>query len=432
MLGEQKDSTNTVSTLMTKLRIVGILPVYNEADIVDQSIAHMTKQGIRLVVIDNGSTDGSLAIERKFLGKGVLEVRVVPPDPYYDLKQVLSEGYDLSLKYSPDWLVHVNADEFIESPYPHLTLAKAIENEARLGYNMIQVNVFDFHLTERDHQSKVRDVRKRLRYYTWITDFHYRAWKHYPGTDLLAYAGHKPVFPPDVKERVSPFKFPLRHYKFRSLEQGMRKVFNERLPRYDPKNRSLGWHVQYSTFKPDPNYFIIDSRKLNRYNEDGRWNLERVFDSFFGGWTPPNIEDHLPPRELVKFKFKIKIKQISDKVEALSQGVGEISSMQNVIYQRSDPIFTLLGVYYARKDLQDAFPEVRIGEYSDLVRWAASSGVTEDPARETLAKHKSWYQSPAYRSPAGRVYLFFRKISIRKSSKRRRPSGLMGQISKKQ
>jgi glycosyltransferase involved in cell wall biosynthesis len=282
------------STPMTELKIIGLMVVYNEADIVDQSIAHMTKQGIPMVVIDNGSTDGSLAIEQGFLGKGVLEVRVVPPDPYYDLKRVLNEAYALALNYSPDWLVRVDADEFIESPYPHLTLAEAIENEARLGYNMIQVNFFDFLLTERDYQGKDRDVRKRFRYYTWLTDFHYRAWRHYPGTNLVTYAGHKPAFLPDVKENVSPFKFPLRHYKFRSVEQGMRKVFKERLPRYDPKNVSLGWHVQYSAFKPDPSYFIVDSLKLNRYDEDGRWSLERVFDSLYGGWTSPNVEDHLP------------------------------------------------------------------------------------------------------------------------------------------
>lgn len=281
---------------MSKFKIIGILPVFNEADVLNQTIAYTIRQGIPLVIVDNGSTDGSLAIERRFLGRGVLEVREVPPDPYYDIKRVLGEAHQTALSYSPDWLFHLNADEFIESPYPGLDLAKAIQNEAEFGYNMIQVNIFDFQLTERDYQSKVRDVRKRLRYYSWISDFHYRAWKNYPGTDLLVHGGHKPVFAPGVEEKISPFKFALRHYKFRSVEQGLNKVFKDRLPRYDPRNRALGWHVQYSAFKPDPRYFVVDSLKLNRYDEDGRWNLERVFDPYYGGWTPPYVEEHFPAR----------------------------------------------------------------------------------------------------------------------------------------
>ncbi len=315
---------------MGKLKIVGLMPVYNEADIVDQSIRYMIQQGIPLVVVDNGSTDGSLAIERRYVGRGVLKVRVSPPDPYYDVKKVLNEAYALALEYSPDWIVHVNADEFIESPYPKLTLAEAIRNEARFGYNMIQVNFFDFLLTERDYQSKVKDVRKRLRYYTWITDFHFRAWKHYRGTNLVVHAGHKPVFPAGVEEKISRFKFPLRHYKFRSVEQGMRKVFKERLPRYSPDNLSKGWHVQYSKFKPDPSYFITDSLKLNRYDEDGRWNLERTFDSLFGGWVPLNTEDHLPPKELTR----VLIQKLDRKVDEREM---EMERRLNAIYS-SAPI----------------------------------------------------------------------------------------------
>jgi len=364
---------------MNKFKIIGILPVFNEADILSQTIAYTTKQGIPLVIVDNGSTDGSLAIERRFLRKGVLEVREVHPNPYYDIKEVLGEAYETALSYSPDWLFHLNADEFIESPYPGLNLAKAIQNEAEFGYNMIQVNIFDFQLTERDYQSKIRDVRKRLRYYSWISDFHYRAWKNYPGTDLLVHAGHKPVFPPGVEEKISPLKFALRHYKFRSVEHGLSKVFKDRLPRYDPKNRALGWHVQYNAFKPDPRYFVVDSLKLSRYDEDGRWNLERVFDPYYGGWAIPNVQDHLPTRELVK--------GLNQKIEAISCELDALKAF----YLRTDPISALLSSYYERGDLQEAFPEVRNGEYSRLIKWA-SCAPDDDCSSKRLAPYRTWYK----------------------------------------
>ena len=41
------------------VRIIGITTVYNESDIVGQVIEQLVSQGIELVVLDNGSTDGS-------------------------------------------------------------------------------------------------------------------------------------------------------------------------------------------------------------------------------------------------------------------------------------------------------------------------------------------------------------------------------------
>jgi len=329
----------------SKLKTVGIMPVYNEADILEQTIIHMTGQGIPLVIVEGESNDGSLEIERKFLGKGVLGIRIVRPDPYYDLKAVLKEGYSSALGYSPDWIVLVAADEFLESPYPSLTLAEAIENEARLGYNLIQFNCFEFLLTEKDVFSPLKDVKERLRYYTWNSDFYFRAWRHYPGTDIITHAGHRVVFPRGVEEKVSPIKFVMRHYKFRSLEHGIRKVFKERLPRYDPDEVAGGWHIHYRNLKPDASYFIVDSQKLNRYEEDGRWDLERKFDPYFGAWVTPGYEDHLPAKE--------RIQVLSKRVEELSTKLSEISGRQDQFQQQFDAIYRSppVRVYLALKRL---------------------------------------------------------------------------------
>ena len=308
---------------MSKLKIVGIMPVYNEADIIEQTITHITDQGVPLIIIEGESKDGSLEIERKFLGKGVLEVRILRADPYYDRKEVLREGYAFALEHSPDWIVYADADEFLESPYPDLTLAEAIDKEARLGYNLIQFNCFEFLLTEKDHLSPIKDIKKKLTYYTWASDYYFRAWKHYPGTDLVSYGGHKPVFPKGMEERVSPTKFVVRHYKFRSLEHGIRKVFKERLPRYDPRNVAIGWHVHYRNLRPDPSYFIVDSGKLTKYEEDGRWDLERKFDPYFGAWKPPGIEDHLPLKERLDILSR-RIQEVSKKVDELQRQLDAI------------------------------------------------------------------------------------------------------------
>ncbi len=307
---------------MSKLKIIGFIPVYNEADIIEQLITHMTRQGISLIIIDGNSTDGSLEIEQRLIGKGVLEV-ILQPSQYLSLKDQWNEVFKRLPAYSPDWIIRPDADEFMESPIPNKTLAEAIEEVDRLGCNLIQFNCFEFVLTEKDYNSPEPDIRKRLKYYTWNSDYYFRAWKHYPGIDLITTGGHKPTFPTEINEHVFPAKFILRHYKFRSLEQGMQKVFKDRIPRFDPNDRAKkGWHGHYNNLKPDPSYFIVDSLKCNKYDEDGRWILEKKFDTYFGAWKPPNTDEHLSNDELSK------------KVDAISK---DLQKQFDAIY-RSSPI----------------------------------------------------------------------------------------------
>jgi len=40
--------------------------------------------------------------------------------------------------------------------------------------------------------------------------------------------------------------------------------------------------------------------KLNRYDEDGNWVLEKKFDAYFGAWKPPNTDEHFSNEDLSK------------------------------------------------------------------------------------------------------------------------------------
>jgi hypothetical protein len=187
----------------------------------------------------------------------------------------------MALDQNPNWALLNDADEFLESPYDSLTLKQAIELEDRKGYNLIQFNNFEFWPTEKNHNNTEKDIRKRLKYYTWNDDYRFRAWKVYPGIKIHETGGHYPKFPVDIEIKVSPNKFILRHYKIRSYEHGLRKVFNERLPRYFREESNRGWNVQYTKFGKDKKYFVIDSNKLTEYKDNGNWNLNRIFDGTF-------------------------------------------------------------------------------------------------------------------------------------------------------
>ena len=43
---------------------------------------------------------------------------------------------------------------------------------------------------------------------------------------------------------------PLKHYPIRSQRRGERKVLHERKTRFNPEERSFGWHAQYDELGP--------------------------------------------------------------------------------------------------------------------------------------------------------------------------------------
>ena len=217
----------------------------------------------------------------------------------------------MGLKQKPDWVLMCSADEFLESPYPLQTLKTAIEKEDRAGYNLIQFNNFEFFPTEKDSVAVDGDIRKRLKYYTWNDDSHFLCWKVCEGITLREGGGHYPVFPKTLKATVPPTKYVLRHYRFRSYEQGLKKVFDDRLPRYPEEERRRGWHIHYDKFGTNQEYFIIDSRNLNKYEDDGKWVLKKTFDWTWGlqakPWAKPPVTPRLSIRFAEKFPFAARV-----------------------------------------------------------------------------------------------------------------------------
>jgi glycosyltransferase involved in cell wall biosynthesis len=272
------------------MKIIGMIPVYNEADIIENVVAYLLSQHIQLIIIDNGSTDGSYEICSRYVGKGVLRIRRLVTEKY-DFDLLAQALYDAALSFKADWVLLNAADEFLESPYPGCNLKEAIESEAKKGYNLIQFNNFEFWPTEKDEGKSELDVRRRLKHYTWNDDLQFRCWKAAPGIKVTGTQGHYPTFPKEVEVRIPRTKYVLRHYRVRSYEQGMRKVFVDRLPRYPPQEKAAGKHVHYDNFKPDRPHFVICSENLNEYKDDGKWIVRKTFDWTWGvqgkAWAKP-------------------------------------------------------------------------------------------------------------------------------------------------
>jgi len=252
-----------------ELRILGLMAVYNEDDILEQTILHSLSQGIELIILDNGSTDQSFDIASAYQRKGVLCVRHLYTETYR-WAFLLSTLCEWAHEFHADWGMLIDADTFLESSEVGVSLRQGIENEARGGYNVIKFNQFEFWPTSLDPLNEI-DIRKRIKYYTFNDDRHESCWLHVPGVDISKEGGHTVFFPSGIEKRVSPTRFVMRHYKIRSYEQGLKKVYKDRLPRF--RGEPTGWHIQYNWMTPDIKNFVRDPEILTEYQENGQWNM---------------------------------------------------------------------------------------------------------------------------------------------------------------
>jgi len=284
------------------MKVIGMLLVHNDEDIISEVIENFLSQGLELVVLDNGSTDKTFQICEKFLGKGVLQLKQFKTSTFIGQHDLLHRMlYHMALTESPDWLLRSDSDEFFESGIHHRNLKDAIEQVDKEGFNLIQFNRFDFFMTDDDNES-AKSIKEKLPYYSCHGDYLYRVWKYFPGIRMGYAGGHYPIFPESLPYKIYPKKFIMRHYKFRSKEQAEKKMAAtirgttyeqtelsddiNKDKKNDIKNTGLNTHIKHIlkqnfTQKIDHNLFT-------KYHEDGKWNYKIKFHPYM---------DVIPPKK---------------------------------------------------------------------------------------------------------------------------------------
>ena len=253
--------------------VTAIMAAYNEEDIIGLSIQHLIEQGVSVYLIDRASTDGTVAEAQRFVGKGLIGIERFPDKsgfPAEDAQRLtwghlLERKQKLAQELDGDWFIHHDADEFRESPWPHLDLCQAIRRVQEAGYNAIDFAAFGFPPTD-DNYRKGDDLRTTFRYCESARRFdrlRINAWKRSP-VDLLSSGGHEAIIP---ERRVFPVRFLLRHYPIRNQAQGERKILQELEPRWDPAERELGSYAQYDGVESGAG-LIRDPATLTAYDPD--------------------------------------------------------------------------------------------------------------------------------------------------------------------
>ncbi len=224
-------------------RVVAIIAMFNEADIIVRCILALNEQGVLAYVLDDGSTDESVSLVEPLVGHGVIELERLASDDTFSLTRILRRKEQVAEELDADWFINHDADEFRESPWPGVTLAEALHRVDAAGYNAVDFVLLDFWPAHTDGQATIEGSQYSpgLAY----NSRQVRCWKRGSvPVDLVTSAGHDVSFP---SRRVFPLRFLLKHYPIRSAEPAARKVWQERIPRFDQLERERGWHVQYDT-----------------------------------------------------------------------------------------------------------------------------------------------------------------------------------------
>jgi hypothetical protein len=254
----------------SQLRICGVVSSYNDEDIIHETVTHYLNEGLHVHVIDNWSQDSTLDIV-KSMAKTCNDITYESfpdiPQDYFDLVGQLDRKLSYSLKNDYHWYIHIDSDEIRLSPFGY-TIYEAISFIDSIGYNAIDFTVIDFRPTDLNNHN-IPQMGK-LEFFEFGKDpYHFlqiKGWKNgnYSGINLSESGGHQIQF---KGRKIYPLKFLLKHYPLRSKEQIDRKIYKERLPRFQKERAERGWHTHYDNYKEQAQYVWQES-DLIRYKKE--------------------------------------------------------------------------------------------------------------------------------------------------------------------
>ena len=277
------EARRTIAPAPPEFTVTAVVPAYNEADVIEPVLRALDQQGVRIHLVDNWSTDDTVA-RAEALGLGDrLTVERFPhegPSGTYDWEALLRHTEELAATLDTDWVLHQDADEIRLPPWEGVMMRDALHHVRALGFNAVDHTVVVFHPVDGKDFAPGTDPRERLGHFEFGARpghlVQVKAWDARAAgrVDLAQDGGHTARFD---GRRVFPYKFLLLHYPVRSQAHGERKVFGERQVRWNAQERERGWHQQYDELASG-HAFVRDPAGLERYDAEfgRRFLVERL------------------------------------------------------------------------------------------------------------------------------------------------------------
>ena len=248
------------------VRVVAILATYNEERFIAGCLEHLIGQGVEVYLMDNCSTDQTVEIAERYLGRGLIDIETFSrAEGVYKWRSILERKEQLAATLEADWFMHVDADEIRLPPRSDRTLAQAFAEAEAQGFNAVNFLEFTFVPTREVPDHNHPRFQQTMRwYYPFLPSFPHRlnAWKRQPERVELAYSGgHRVRFPGLC---MYPESFKMRHYLFLDVAHAIRKYAGRS---YDAAEVQRGWHGWRARLVPEK--IELPSRKeLRLYTSD--------------------------------------------------------------------------------------------------------------------------------------------------------------------
>ena len=93
-----------------------MLQTYNEERSIGACVEHLHAHGVDVYLLDDGSTDATVEVAERYLGRGIIEIEELPSADAFRLREQCRRQEVLADTLDADWLIHYDADEIRVSP----------------------------------------------------------------------------------------------------------------------------------------------------------------------------------------------------------------------------------------------------------------------------------------------------------------------------
>ena len=295
-------SAPRVDPAPSSFRVVAVLTAYNEADIIRHTVRHLRDNGVGVYLINNWSTDSTLDLVLSDAGDNLVGHETFPPEgpsKSFEWTRLLTRVEEVVRDLDADWVISNDADEFRFSPWPGVTIRDALYHAEQQGYSAVNHCYLNFQLTQDTYNGDTSPVE----HLSWFRPergemYRLNSWRKSAAPSVeLAWSGNHAVRFPGMS--VFPYNFLCKHYPIRSLEQGSRKVFKDRLPRFQVTERLQGWHSHYDHM--DASKLLVPTQGL--FHFDSNFHEDFLLERLVGVGLerePPRVTNKIRAARLLR------------------------------------------------------------------------------------------------------------------------------------
>ena len=249
---------------------VAIVCARNESVHIRRCLRDLISDGIDVILIDHASSDDTVEKARIFLGRGLLSIERLEWTGAFSLDDQLDLKRRIIEQVPHNWVIHTDADEWLASPEPDLSLLDGIRAADAAGANCVNFDEFVFAPSE--------GQSFEYEWYSWAMRSYYffqssypqlmRAWRCDAG--LVSTTGGHLVEGSSV--RLHSVDFILRHYIVLSVAQARSKYLSRK---FAEPELARGWHRNRSIITAD-NLKLPSPEKLQQVSRPGAKDFSKA------------------------------------------------------------------------------------------------------------------------------------------------------------